>query len=224
MECGFLFHPAKLVLPQQVVKYCGFLFDTTCIPCLRIPVPKREWALAIYEHLIASPPDTLWSRLSLAVAAGILESMSDATPKHLGHTHLRQFHTLVHPPELGTGAEPYFTRTQLTGEVINELHWWVKFLKTGEDWYSRPAKSATLVPTFGDGSGTGTGGTFLLPEGPLQMWQGKWAPVVYKFSTVWKELAALKETLISIRDSPHSSSVKGTLIFYFTDNSGVYWI
>ncbi|CAJ1931027.1 unnamed protein product [Cylindrotheca closterium] len=34
VDCGFLFHPKKLVPPQQVVKYCGLLFDTTDIPCL----------------------------------------------------------------------------------------------------------------------------------------------------------------------------------------------
>ena len=56
------------------------------------------------------------------------------------------------------------------------------------------------------------------------MWRGKWRPSVYKFPLVWKELATLKETLLRIRDSPHAASVAGTTIFYFTDNSGVYWI
>ena len=70
VDCGFLFHPKKLILPAQVVKYCGFLFDSCRIPCLRIPVPKRERALAICEYLLYAPLDQQWSRLSLAVAAG----------------------------------------------------------------------------------------------------------------------------------------------------------
>jgi hypothetical protein len=50
-----LCHPTKLTPPQQVVKYCGFLLDSCTIPCLRVPVAKRERALAIVDHLLASP-------------------------------------------------------------------------------------------------------------------------------------------------------------------------
>ena len=91
VRCGMLCHPRKLIPPSQVVKCCGFLFDTTTIPCLRIPVPKRERALAIVQHLLAAPLSKRWSRLSLAVAAGILKSLVDATPRRLGHTYLRRF-------------------------------------------------------------------------------------------------------------------------------------
>jgi hypothetical protein len=34
VDCGMLCHPGKLILPQQVVKYCGFLLDSRAIPCL----------------------------------------------------------------------------------------------------------------------------------------------------------------------------------------------
>lgn len=224
VECGFLFHAKKLVLPQQVVKYCGFLFDTTDTPCLRIPVPKRERALAICEYLLAAPLKAQWSRLTLAVAAGILESLSEGTPRRLGHTHLRSFHSLVHPPDIGTGREPYFTKTALTDPVRHELEWWANYLQVGGGRYARPSQAGTLVPTFGDGSGTGTGGTFILPSGPLQMWRGKWSPVVFGFSAVWKELATLKETLIRIQESAERTKIRDTTVFYFTDNSGVYWI
>ena len=46
VDCGMLCHPTKLTPPQQVVKYCGFLLDSVKIPCLRVPVSKRERALA----------------------------------------------------------------------------------------------------------------------------------------------------------------------------------
>ena len=97
VDCGFLFHPKKLVPPCQVVKYCGFLFDTTSVPCLRIPDAKRERALAICNYLLDSPRRKTWSRLSLAVAAGVLESLTEATPRRLGHTYLREPHSLAHP-------------------------------------------------------------------------------------------------------------------------------
>lgn len=223
VDIGMLCHPKKLTPPCQVVKYCGFLFDTTDIPCLRIPITKRERALAIVKHLINSPAHRRWSRLSLAVAAGILESLVEATPRRIGHTHLRRFHSLVHPPGIGSGAEPYYTTTPVPAEVRRDLRWWVTYLETGEGKFARSTASATLIPTFGDGSGTGTGGTYAIPDGPLKMWKGKWSPFVYQFSSNWKELATLRLTLDRLlEEDPHS--VKGTTVFYFTDNSTVYWI
>ncbi|CAJ1968834.1 unnamed protein product [Cylindrotheca closterium] len=224
VDCGFLFHPKKLVPPQQVVKYCGFLFDTTDIPCLRIPESKKDRALAICEYLLQSPTHKKWSRLSLAVAVGVLESLTEATPRRLGHTHLKEFHTLVHPPGLGIGAEPYYTTTCLNSRVLDELKWWKQFLLRSEGRFVRGWEAATLVPTFGDGSGTGTGGTLQLPNCDFEMWRGKWKPAVYIFASVWKELATLKETLLRIKESPQAHLVIGTTVFYFTDNSGVYWI
>jgi hypothetical protein len=97
VKIGMLCHPKKLTPPAQIVKYCGFIFDTTGIPCLRIPVAKRERAYLIAKHLIKAPL-MRWSRLSLAVAAGILESMVEATPRRIGHTYLRgRLHSLIHP-------------------------------------------------------------------------------------------------------------------------------
>ena len=88
LELGLLCHPKKLVPPQSVVEYCGFLFDTRGIPELRIPLPKRERALAMVQYLRSSDMTREFSRLSLAVVAGTLESLSDATPSRLGHTYL----------------------------------------------------------------------------------------------------------------------------------------
>jgi hypothetical protein len=76
---------------------------------------------------------------------------------------------------------------------------------------------------WGDGSGTGTGGTFAIPGGPLRMWKGRWNPIVYKFSSNWKELSTLKLSLCRIKEED-ADSVRGTTVFYFTDNSTSYWI
>jgi hypothetical protein len=223
LDCGMLCHPKKLTPPQQVVKYCGFLLDSQAIPCLRIPVAKRERALAIVEHLLYSPKSRVYSRLSLAVAAGVLQSLVDATPVRLGHTYLRRFHSLVRPPGLGSGLAPYLTTCSIPDEVKQDLRWWCQFLLHDAGRFARSRFSATLVPTWGDGSGTGTGGTFMVPGGPLKMWKGRWSPCVFKFSSNWKELSTLKLSLLRILEED-ADAVQGTTVFYFTDNSTSYWI
>jgi hypothetical protein len=180
--------------------------------------------------MINAPLHRKWSRLSLAVAAGILESLVEATPRRIGHTYLRRFHSLVHPEGGGTGLEPYLTTTTLTPDIRVDLVWWATFLAVGGGRFACATKSATLVPTWGGGSGTGTGGTYQLPPSgtfeecqPLKMWKGKWRPIVYKYSSNWKELQTLNLTLQRLEeDDP--ASIRGTTVFYFTDNSTVYWI
>jgi hypothetical protein len=220
-----LCHSKKLTPPQQVVKYCGFLLDSQAIPCLRIPVVKHERALAIMEHLLESSKSRKYSRLSLAVAAGVLQLLVDATPIRLGHTYyLRRFHSLVPPPGLGIGLAPYLTTCGLTEEVRTDLCWWRQFLLHDEGRFTWSDSSATLVPMWGDGSGTGTGSTFAIPGGPLRMWKGRWSPIVYKFSSNWKELSTLKLSLRRIKEEEDTESIRGMAIFYFTDNHTSYWI
>jgi hypothetical protein len=157
------------------------------------------------------------------VAAGVLQSLVDATPVRLGHTYLRRFHSLVRPPGLGSGLAPYLTTCPITDDVKQDLRWWRQFLLHDKGKFARSKFSATLVPMWGDGSGTGTGGTFVVPDGPLKMWKGRWSPFVFKFSSNWKELSTLKLSLLWIREDD-AKAVRGTTVFYFTDNSTSYWI
>jgi hypothetical protein len=55
------------------------------------------------------------------------------------------------------------------------------------------------------------------------MWKGRWSPVVFKFSSNWKELSTLKLSLIRLRNED-AQGIQGTTVFYFTDNSTTYWI
>ena len=55
------------------------------------------------------------------------------------------------------------------------------------------------------------------------MWLGKWSPIVYKFSSNWKELRTLLLTMQQLKRE-HRQLVANTTIFYFTDNSTTYWI
>jgi hypothetical protein len=79
--------------------------------CLCIPIGKREQALAMVKHILESKSNCEFSRLSLVFTASILESMVNATPRRVGHTHLRRLHSTVHPSGAGTNAEPYYTWT-----------------------------------------------------------------------------------------------------------------
>jgi hypothetical protein len=171
VDVGLLCHPKKLTPPLQIVKYCGFILDSRRIPCMRIPVAKRERALAIVEHLLEANPDREFSQLSLAIAAGVLQSLVEATLLRLGHTYLRRFHSLLRLPGLGSGIEPYYTRTKVTSLVKKDLLWWRCFLLHEDGRYARSENSSVLIPNWGNGSGTGTGGTHNLPNQPLHMWK-----------------------------------------------------
>jgi hypothetical protein len=143
-----LCHPGKLIPPQQVVKYCGFLLDLRAIPCLRVPVSKRERALAIVDHLLESSMSREYSRLSLVVAAGVLQSLVEATSSRLCHTYLRRFHSMVRPPGLGSGLEPYLTKCCLTAEVKDDLQWWRTYLQHEGGRFAHSVRLATFIPMW----------------------------------------------------------------------------
>ena len=220
---GFLCHPKKCVAPCQSLQYIGFVFDTTSHPTLKIPTAKRERALAMTHHLLASPPTQRFSRLSLAVVAGVLQSLVDATPAFIGNTYLRQLHSTVHPPGLDIPTLPYYSYCLIPEPVRQELQWWANYLATDTGRVVTTRYASTFVPTWGDGSGTGTGGTIGLPNEPLKMWQGQWTPTIYRFSSNTKELATLLLTMSQLRTLP-SEQLQGATIFYFTDNSTTYYI
>jgi hypothetical protein len=221
VNLGLLCHPKKLQPPSQTQLYVGFIFDTQLHPQLRIPEHKIErcQAMATYVREYDNPRGM--SRLALSVVAGTLESVSDATPNRLGHTYLRHTYDLIHQGE-ETGQETYYTMCTLTPEVRQEMQWWIRILQSNLGRSIRGDRSGTLVPSWGDGSGTGTGGTINCPDGPFKMWMGQWSPTVYHFSSNWKELKTL---LITLQHLKHTGTdLDGVTVFYFTDNSTTYWI
>ena len=224
LDCGFLAHPKKLVLPSQEVKYCGFLFNSVSQPTQKIPLEKREHGLAICDHLLAQPPSFQWSRLSLAVAAGSLEHLSEATPRRYGHTVLRALHTLIHPPGAGTGIDPYYTKTCLNADVRLGLKWWRGFLYNGGGRSVRPLRAGTLSSLFGDGSGTGTGGTVWVDGAPQLQWSAVWDVVVYCYTSNYKELNTIKLALQQLKKYSDPTVIRHSTVFYFTDNSVSYYI
>ena len=220
---GLLCHPDKLKPPSQTATYTGFILDTRGMPTLRVPTHKREKSLAMVDHLLSRSPSALFSKLALAVLAGSLESLAEATPSRIGHTHLRHLYDVIHDDGAPTGARRYHAEALIPVLVRADLLWWRTILTADMARVARPLRAGTLIPSYGDGSGTGTGGTFALPGKGLVAWMGRWTPYVFTQSSNWKELKTLSLTLQRLSDH-HSTEVRGATLFYFTDNSATYYI
>ena len=232
VEVGMLCNPVKVEPPSQCVKYCGFLFDTRGVPTLRMPAEKRSRALAMVEY-VQSFRGAAFPRLSLVVVTGVLESLVDATPSRLGHTYLRRLYDTVWSTEPAPDATPkdrYYCMVHLGDRGWMDLEWWRIALRSCIARPVRPSRTATLVATFGDGSGTGTGGTSELigacspaPMAPMEMWMGTWSTKVHSFSSNWRELKTLVLTL-EREVALGAGRAHDTTVFYFTDNLVTYYI
>jgi hypothetical protein len=221
VRVGLLCDPGKLTKPAPVVKYTGLIFDTTTMPCLRIPEYKSTKAIAMIQFAVWNALRI--SRLALAVLFGILESLVKATPDRIGHTYLRSLQATLHPIDWQGQDLPYFSFTQLSAADLEGLDFWTHLLGTETGQYARTSRSGTLIPSFGDGSGTGTGGTVVYEEGaPMEMWMGAWSPRVYHFSSNWKELRTLMATIERAHQA--QTGIRGVTFFYFSDNSTTYFV
>jgi hypothetical protein len=130
---------------------------------------------------------------------------------------------VVHPSGSELGAATYYTRTRVPENVRRDLRWWEAILSRDISWQARSTNAWVLVPSWGDGSGTGTGGTVQVPDSPLAMWMGQWTPFVFHHSSNWKELKTLLLTLQAIHRARPPKLQRATL-FYFTNNSTTYWV
>jgi hypothetical protein len=89
------------------------------------------------------------------------------------------------------------------------------------------SQQGSLGISFGDGSGSGTGGTvqILGRDGncpTMEAWMGTWRPQVHSFSSNWKELRTLVHTLE--RELGGAGRLRHSTLFYFTDNLVTYYI
>jgi len=233
VEVGLLCNPDKVYPPSQETKYCGFIFDTRGVPTLRVPEGKRSRARAMVDYLLANRGTPI-PRLSLVVVTGILESQVPATPSQLGHTYLRRLYDAIWASDkdlepLASARDRYYFMVDLTVGAWDDLLWWQHHLQHSSGRAARPSRSATLVAHFGDGSGTGTGGTTQTVGGPyhdpapLDMWMGRWSDAVHSFSSNWRELKTLELTLRrELERGDHRA--RDTTLFYFTDNLVTYYV
>jgi hypothetical protein len=110
-----------------------------------------------------------------------------------------------------------------------DLDWWEHGLQTNAmGRHSQVVDEGTLAVTWGDGSGTGTGGTleFVTTDYPGghggEAWMGQWSPTVQSTSSNWKEHRTLLATL---KWEPHKTSqFRHCRLFYFMDNLVTYYI
>jgi hypothetical protein len=175
--------------------------------------------LAMIDYVLSKEEPN--SRLVLALLTGVLESVVEATLSRLGHTYLRSLIVNIHLPDWD--GLPYYSKATLTKTDREGLMWWRKAFLTDSLRSCRPTRAGTLIPTWGDDSGTGTGGTYHLPEADLEMWMGVWASHVFHFTSNWKELRTLLATLERAKHN-HQEQIKGATFFYFTDNTVSYFI
>ena len=230
---GLICQPVKTKPPSQVQKYCGFVYDTTGIPTLSIPEDKRARALAMIRFLRAGGPSMRLSRLTLAVVTGLLQSLVEATPQRIGQTFLRRLYTRLHfleglPIDRPEGAAFYFTRVMLDPEEWLDLTWWEEALQLNIRVQAFSPQQGTLGVSYGDGSGSGTGGTVQVlghsgacPN--MEAWMGTWRPQVRSFSSNWKELLTLVVHTLE-RELGGEGRLRNATLFYFTDNMVSYYI
>jgi hypothetical protein len=157
------------------------------------------------------------------VGGGFLQSLVEATPSRIGQTYLRRMYVEVHELEDKRGRELFYTLITLSPECVDDLRWWKDFLDHNPGNPSRSGMAGTLVGTWGDGSGTGTGGT-VETQGTLTLetWMGTWNPRVHHFSSNWKELRTLLWTMERL--VANGKNLRGSTMFYFTDNMTSYYI
>jgi hypothetical protein len=227
VRLGFICQPIKTSPPAQRQKFCGMIYDTSSVPRLTIPESKVSHGLATIEFLERTNTQRRLSRLSVAVGGGFLQSLVDATPSHIGQTYLRVLYDEVHLLKELSGKALYYTPIILSEACMEDLGWWKHFLLTNPGNYSRNGTAGNILGTWGDGSGTGTGGTVetlgqtSLPK--LEAWMGAWNPCVYRFSSNWKELRTLLWTLERLELSG-AHNLNGVTLFYFTDNMTTYYV
>jgi hypothetical protein len=246
VHLGFICQRVKTSPPSQRQKFCGMIFDTTRVPKMTIPPAKVSRAVATIARVRDLNSWTILTRLGASVLGGLLQSLVDATPSRQGQTYLRSLYDNVHHTLELFGRALYYTKFLLSEVVQEDLSWWDEFLRTNPGNTSRAGHMCTMGVTWGDGSGTGTGGTFEevqhTTEPTLDTWMGTWAPHVASFDSNWRELRTLLWTMERLNrkedqktksghvsflakgSRPAKGTVEGGTLFYFTDNMVTYYI
>ena len=125
------------------------------------------------------------------------------------------------------GQALFFTRVHLTPEEWLDLDWWASFLWLNPRVTAYSSNQGALGISFGDGSGSGTGGTLqvLGHDGtcpPMEAWMGTWRSHTHSFSSNWRELCTVVLTLEC--EVGGCGRLWDSTLFYFTDNLVTYYV
>jgi hypothetical protein len=227
LELGLVCQPVKTSPPAQVQKFCGFIYETHGVPTCNVPANKTSRALALLSFVRRELTGPL-ARLNLSVVTGVLQSLIPATAGNIGSNFLASLYSDLHqgmPPKLRGHKSSYYDHVEVSGSSLEEMDWWFTSLQTGLSRRSQPSDAKIFSLHFGDGNGTGTGGTGVFydrPEpGDRESWMGTWtAHQATPESSNWKELRTLvefmwQEPLATSRFCNHK-------VFHFTDNMVTY--
>jgi hypothetical protein len=109
------------------------------------------------------------ARLGLSVVTGVLQSLVPATAGNIGSNFLASLYSDLHrgmAPNLRGHKSSYYDHVKVSGSSLDEMDWWFRSLQTGLARKSQPSDSKVFSIHFGDGSGTGTGGTGVFYDRP----------------------------------------------------------
>jgi hypothetical protein len=169
LECGMLFNLSKVMPPAQVMKYCGFLYDTTFVLVLHIPENKHECSLTVLDYVLSKPGQELSHLALLSMVFGVLQS--SLVDSSLGQIFLQESYKVLYPacdllidhielPDFNVLDDPraiFFTMVWVSYQSWDDLIWWQQALSNNS--LCRPIwhdKAALLSPMWGDRSSTGT--------------------------------------------------------------------
>jgi hypothetical protein len=227
LRLGLICNPTKITPPSQIVKYCGFLYDTTHFPLLQIPETKISKAVAIIDYVTRASSRPL-SRYALATVTGSLQSLIPATPNAIGASFLTPLYDCLHDVSVADFNHQHVlffsSPVTLSPAALTSLQWWRSALLSGlqnQLWYT---SYGHLGVSWGDGSGAGMGGTIEWCDastGPLPnitVWMGTWAPQIHSFSSNWREL----RTVLASLDRIPPPQLHQQVLYYFTDNIVTY--
>jgi hypothetical protein len=227
LRVGLICQAAKTKPPAQIQKFCGFIYNTVGKPRREVPEDKIARGLALC-HFVKTENTGPLAGLSLSAATGFLQSLVPATGSNIGATYLKALYTCLHQqmdPALRGTAQAYHTAVRLGPEAYLDLDWWIRSLEKGLRCQFQVRDEETMVVTWGDGSGTGSGGTIEFQQdscmrvGAFESWMGTWSGPREDTSN-WRELRTLLEVLR--REPIEGSRYHGKRLFYFTDNMVTY--
>ena len=230
---GIVFNPLKIEPPSQTIKFCGAIYDTTDIPTRTIPVSKISRTLATIHYARFLDQKRSLSCLTLSVLTGLIQSLERYISHKFVNALLRALYSDLHKDSDMTSLLPsdpnYLHRMgSFSHESLLSLDILEVLLTKNEGCRAYPSRVTSMNICWGDGSGTGTGGTsqsfcndFSFP---VTQWKGSWNISVHSFSSNWKELRTILHALQRLTTTSHIKDIQNTLSFIFTDNLVSYWI
>jgi hypothetical protein len=161
--------------------------------------------------------------LALAAVVGTLQYLVLATDNAIGASFLHHIYWNIHNESLEIFDDiQYFYHSGLALGALarKDFSWWEQALTSGLREQLHPRYFCTLGVARGDGSGIG--GTFewvdsgngALPK--MESWMGDWNGTVHSFTSNWRELRTVVETLK--REEVVFNKLRGRIVLYFMDS------